>query len=136
MPEPTVQEERLLRSDVNAAGWFEIPVRELDRAKTFYEHVMGVQLEPQRMCDYDLAMFPGKMDLKGAAGCLSKGPEAEPSNKGALVYFNVTDIDATLGRVRQYGGKVIREKLSIGEHGFIAIFEDTEGNRLGIHSMK
>lgn len=135
MQAQNITEERLLRSDTNVAGWFEIPVTDLERAKTFYERVFGVQLDLQKMGDYDMAMFPWKMEFKGAAGCLSKGPEATPCNKGTLVYFSVTDIEAVLGRVRQYGGTVIREKMGIGEYGFIGILEDTEGNRLGLHSM-
>jgi uncharacterized protein len=132
-------EEKLLRTDLNAAGWFEIPVRDLARAKSFYEHLLGIQLDTmpkQEGCEYEMAMFPGKMEQSGATGCLSKGPEATPSDKGTLIYFNVTDIDSVLDRVRQYGGKVLREKQEIGEYGFIGIFEDPEGNRLGIHSMK
>jgi len=136
MPEQNVQEERLLRSDVNAAGWFEIAVRDLERARIFYEQVFGVQLTLQKMDEYELAMFPWNMDLKGAAGCLSKGPLAEPCNKGTLMYFNVTDINGVLDRVTRNGGKVIVEKASIGEHGYIGVFEDCEGNRLGLHSMK
>jgi uncharacterized protein len=139
MQAQTTLEEQLLRTDLNAAGWFEIAVSDLDRAKTFYEHTLGIQLETmpkQEGCEYEMAMFPGKMERSGATGCLSKGPLASPSNKGTLVYFNVTDINAVLTRVRQNGGKVIREKLNIGEYGFIGIFEDTEGNRLGLHSMK
>lgn len=136
MQTQSTQEETLLRTDTNAAVWFEIPVSDLERAKVFYEHVLGVQLQSQRMDEYDLEMFPGKMELGGAAGCLSKGPAAKPSSKGTMIYFSVTDIDAVLNRVRRNDGKIIREKLSIGEHGFIGVFEDTEGNTLGLHSMK
>lgn len=134
MQTQAVRKEQLLRCDVNAAGWFEIAVRDLKRAKAFYESVFGIELDVQRMGDYDLAMFPMKMEFGGAAGCLSKGPEAEPSHKGTLVYFSVTDINAVLARVRESGGKVLREKVSIDKYGYIGLFEDTEGNRLGLHS--
>lgn len=139
MQAQATMEETLLRTDINAAGWFEVPVTDLARAKTFYEHTLGIQLETmpkQEGCEYEMAMFPGKMDRWGASGCLCKGPMASPSNKGTLVYFNVADIEAVLDRVRRSGGKVIREKRNIGEYGFIGIFEDTEGNRLGLHCLK
>ena len=112
-----VQEEQLLRNDVNAVGWFEIPVRDLEPSKVFYEKVFGVRLENQRMGDYELAMFPWKMDNRGAAGCLAKGPMVEPSGHGTLVYFNVVDIDEVLGRVTQNGGKVLPRRSASASTG-------------------
>jgi uncharacterized protein len=134
MPQESVQESQALR--VNAAVWFEIPVRDMQRAKAFYEAVLNVQLRMERMDEYEMAMFPGQSELSGAGGCLARGPMSEPSNKGTLVYFGVNAIEPILARVAPNGGKVIRDKMNIGEHGFIAIFEDCEGNTLGLHSMK
>jgi predicted enzyme related to lactoylglutathione lyase len=53
-----------------------------------------------------------------------------------MVYFSVDDIEGTLGKIGSKGGKTLVPKMGIGEHGFIAHFEDTEGNRLGLHSTK
>jgi predicted enzyme related to lactoylglutathione lyase len=53
-----------------------------------------------------------------------------------LVYFSVPDIEAVLERIKQNGGKVLLTKTSIGEYGFVANFEDTEGNKVALHSMK
>jgi predicted enzyme related to lactoylglutathione lyase len=72
----------------------------------------------------------------GAAGSLVKGQSYEPSHAGTVVYFSVDDIVETLRRINANGGKMLVPKKSIGEYGFIANFEDTEGNRLALHSMK
>jgi predicted enzyme related to lactoylglutathione lyase len=53
-----------------------------------------------------------------------------------LIYFVTEEINAELGRVESAGGKIIRSKQSIGEFGFIALIEDTEGNMIGLHSTK
>ena len=56
--------------------------------------------------------------------------------KGTVVYFSVWDIDAVLKRVEEKGGKVLNPKMSIGEYGFLGHFEDSEGNRVALHSMQ
>ena len=135
MAEANVQEERLIRTETNAVGWFEIPVLDLERARTFYERTLGVQLTPHTMCDYEMLMFPAEKGKPGAGGTLSKGPQSVPCDKGTIIYFNVTNIEAVLERAKQYGGKVIMEKTGIGEHGYFAILEDPDGNHLGLHAM-
>ena len=65
-----------------------------------------------------------------------KGPTYEPSRSGTLVYISVDDINEVLRRAAANGGKVLLPKRSIGEWGFIGHFEDTEGNRVAIHSMQ
>ena len=73
---------------------------------------------------------------QGAAGTLLKGEGYTPSNSGTLIYFAVEDIDSTLKKIQQNGGKTLQAKMSIGEYGFIGLFQDCEGNRIGLHSMK
>lgn len=121
---------------MNAVNWFEIPVRDMERARTFYEKVLGYKLELNTMDDFEMAWFPMHQDAAGAAGTLMKGPSYEPSHAGTVVYFTVDAIEETLMRVMANGGKTLLPKKSIGEHGFIAHFEDTEGNRLALHSMR
>ncbi len=135
MQPQATQEERLVKPDMNVVCWFEIPVSDMQRAKAFYERVFGIRLELTRMDEYEMAMFPAKMEFSGAPGCLSKGPLAQPSSTGTLIYFNVTSIEAVLDRVRQAGGKVCLDKRSIGKYGFIAVFTDAEGNDIGLHCM-
>ena len=120
----------------NPVGWFEIPVKDMARAKSFYEHVFGLDLEEHRMGPLLMAWFPMEEGVAGAAGSLVKGEGYEPSDKGVLVYFTAPDIDAALARAREKGGRVISEKTSIGEYGFIGIIVDSEGNRVGLHSRE
>ena len=118
------------------ANWFEIPVKDLDRAIEFYEKVFDVKLFPEEMGGMKMALFPYTQDAPGAAGSLIRGKSYEPSHAGTVVYFSVDDIEETLRRIRANGGKTLLPKTSIGQYGFIAHFEDTEGNRLALHSLK
>lgn len=119
----------------NPVAWFEIPVKDIVRARKFYEKVFGLKLTPEEMGPYKMTFFPWEEDAPGAAGTLIKGETYEPSHSGTVVYFSVDDIDETLLKVKANGGKTLLLKKSIGEYGFIAHFEDTEGNRLALHSM-
>ncbi len=119
----------------NAVAWFEIPVNDIGRARRFYEKVFGVELTPEEMGPYSMTFFPWHEGAPGAAGSLIKGETYEPSHAGTVVYFSVDDIEEILRRVNANGGKTLLPKKSIGEYGFIAHFEDTEGNRLALHSM-
>ncbi len=121
---------------INPVNWFEIPVKDIVRARKFYEKVLGVELTPYEMEPFTMAFFPMLQDARGAAGTLVKGESYEPSHAGTVVYFSVDDIEETLRRINAHGGKTLMPKKSIGEYGFIAHFEDTEGNRLALHSMK
>ncbi len=120
----------------NPVNWFEIPVKDVARARKFYEKVFGLELTPEEMGPYTMTFFPWTENAPGAAGTLIKGEGYEPSHAGTLVYFSVDDIEETLLKVTANGGRTLFPKKSIGEYGFIAHFEDTEGNRLALHSMK
>ena len=119
----------------NPVTWFEIPVANMSRAKSFYEGVFDITLEGMQMGPSDMAMFPATQGAAGAAGCLIKTEEYTPSHAGSLVYFSVADIERTLAKAQAGGGKTLVPKMGIGEHGFIAHFEDTEGNRVALHSQ-
>ncbi len=118
----------------NAVNWFEIPVNDLGRAKAFYETVFGFELGLMEMGPAEMAMFPFNPGAPNAGGALIKTEGYTPSHAGTVVYFPVADIDGTLAKVGANGGKTIVPKMSIGEFGHIAQFEDTEGNRLGLHT--
>jgi uncharacterized protein len=120
----------------NPVNWFEIPVTDLERARTFYEKVFDKKLTPEDMEEYKIAFFPMEQGAPGAAGMLVKGKTYVPSHAGTVIYFSVEDIEEALRRVQANGGKTVLPKKSIGQYGFIAHFEDTEGNRLALHSMK
>ncbi len=121
---------------INPVNWFEIPVRDIEKAKKFYQSVFGYKLEVEKMDQFTMAFFPMAQNVAGAAGTLIQGESYEPSHAGTVIYFSVDDIDETLRRVNANGGKTLMPKKSIGEYGFIAHFEDTEGNRLALHSRK
>jgi predicted enzyme related to lactoylglutathione lyase len=118
------------------ANWFEVPVKDLDRATKFYENVFDVKLTTEEMGAMTMAMFPFEQGVPGAAGALVKAESYEPSHAGTVVYFSVGDIDETLRRINAGGGRTLMPKTAIGQYGFIAQYEDTEGNRLAIHSLK
>jgi hypothetical protein len=119
----------------NPVNWFEVPAADLDRAKTFYEHVLGVSLTRNDMGPLQMAWFPMNEDAPGACGTLVKADGYEPSMTGTVVYFPVPDIEAALARAEAKGGKTLAPKTSIGEYGFIAHFQDSEGNRVALHSQ-
>lgn len=118
----------------NPVNWFEIPAADLPRGKAFYSGVFGLELTDLEMGPAKMSMFPMEEQGAGAGGCLVHADGYTPSHQGTMVYFPVADIDATLGKIDASGGKTLLPKTSIGEHGEIAHFEDTEGNRVGLHT--
>ena len=120
----------------NAVNWFEIPTTDLDRATKFYETVMDKKLTFMEMGPSKMAMFPMEQGAPNAAGALVKEEGYVPSHTGSVVYFSVESIEDTLAKVHDNGGSTITPKMSIGENGFIAHFEDCEGNRVALHSMQ
>jgi hypothetical protein len=124
----------------NVVGWFEVPVTNMERAIKFYETVFNFKLQREQMGDLDMAWFPFNMEAQGSPGSLVCMPEVyKPSTDGTLVYFTAHsgDLKNELSRVEKAGGKVVMEKKEISpEHGFMALFIDTEGNRVAMHSRK
>ena len=123
---------------VNAVGWFDIYVDELERAVAFYETVLGTKLEPMGdpTGETQMMSFPADMGVYGAGGALTKAPHAGPGVGGTIVYFMVEDCAVQEDRIAAAGGSVIRSKVSIGEFGWILLCQDTEGNMIGFNSMK
>jgi hypothetical protein len=131
----------------NPIGWTEIYVEDLARAQKFYEAVLAITMQavpmPQEMDAevgsdnyFEMVFFPGDMAGPGSSGALVKSPMFKPGAGGTLIYFSCDDCAVEISRVAVAGGKVISEKISIGEYGFCGICEDTEGNPIGLHSMK
>lgn len=121
--------------------WFEIYVQDMARAKAFYEAVFDVQLEelPSPSPDEELLAFPGAMEeTAGSSGALVKSVNWQPGagGMGTVVYFTCEDCADQVARVVISGGEVLQEKISIGDYGFAALIADTEGNAIGLHSMK
>ena len=125
-------------SGMNAVGWFDIYVDDLARATRFYEAVFERTLEPlgDPTGEMQMMSFPADMSVYGAGGALSKSAHARPGVGGTVVYFMAEDCADAAPRVEAAGGQVARPKFSIGEHGFVALYMDTEGNLFGVSSMK
>ena len=123
---------------MNAVGWFDIYVNDLDRAVAFYEAVLGNKLEemPDPTGESQMMSFPADMSVYGAGGALTKAEYASPGVGGTVVYFMVEDTAVNQARVADAGGVVIRPKFSIGEFGFVTLCQDTEGNMFGMNSTK
>lgn len=120
-------------SHANPVNWFEIPVTDMNRAVKFYTSAFGIEITPSEMGPNKMGWFPMEMGAAGSAGTLMQGEGYTPSHEGSLVYIHVDKIDPTLEAISQAGGKTLMPRTSIGEHGFIAHFEDSEGNRVAVH---
>ena len=120
----------------NVVNWFEIPAKDLGRAKKFYADVFGSELTDMNMPGMEMAAFPWIQEGQFTAGALVKSVGYEPSSSGTVVYFYCEDLSNELGRVAKNGGSVVLPKTAIGEFGFIALVVDSEGNRIGLHSEK
>lgn len=120
---------------INPVAWFEIYVQDMPRAKNFYESVFELKLEKLESPELELWAFPMAMDKPGVAGALAKMPGAPSGGFGTLVYFRCEDCAIEASRVKKFGGKIEKEKFSIGKYGFISLARDTEGNMIGLHSI-
>lgn len=127
----------------NPVGWFEIYVDDISRAQKFYETVFQLKMEqlpaPEGgdWQEMEMVAFPMTMeDIPGATGSLVKMEGIKPGGNSTIVYFSSLDCSVEEARVEGAGGKVMKSKSPIGEHGFMTMCFDTEGNMFGIHSMK
>jgi predicted enzyme related to lactoylglutathione lyase len=121
----------------NAINWFEIPVKNFKKAKIFYEKIFGTKMQPMEAMGMKSAFFPADMEKGHIGGCIIEGKGYEPTKKGSLIYLNGgTELSVVLSKVEKAGGKIVLPKTAIGQNGFMAHFLDTEGNKVGLHSMK
>jgi len=122
----------------NPVNWFEIYVDDLDRAKAFYEAVLGVTLEPLNAPDAALKMlaFPSDREQHGSSGALVNVEGMAAGGNSVIVYFHCEDCAVEAARVEEAGGKLENPKMAIGDYGFVAHAKDSEGNFFGLHSMQ
>jgi predicted enzyme related to lactoylglutathione lyase len=121
----------------NALNWFEIPVRDIERAQKFYQAVLGAPLRRETMGPETLAVFAYDA-ASGVGGCLVAGAEAPaPAQNGTVVYLNAEpSLDAVLARVERAGGRITTPKVQLpGDMGVFAHITDTDGNRVGLHAQ-
>jgi len=114
-------------------SWFEIPALNLQRAVSFYQYIYGIEMETTEASGYAMALFPAD---KGIGGAIVVGEGSTPSETGTLVYLNGgKDLALVLDRIEEAGGRVILGKTLISDDaGYFALFIDTEGNKLALHS--
>jgi len=120
----------------HAIAWFEIPVRDIDRAQAFYTSLLGEPLRRETMGNHTLAVF--SYGESGIGGCLMAGDDVpEPSAAGTLIYLDAgPSLDAVLARVAGAGGRITTPKVQLpGNMGCFAHIADSEGNRVGLHAL-
>jgi uncharacterized protein len=124
-------------SDKNPIGWFEIYVRDIERAKSFYEGVFGVKLTKLKQSGDSLDnmwAFPMHQDGTGATGALAQMDGAPIGAGGTIIYFICDDCAEQARRAKKAGGNIVKDKFSIGDYGNIALVADPDGNIIGLHS--
>jgi uncharacterized protein len=122
----------------NAISWFDVPTTDINRAQQFYEAIFDIKMIPMDMPNLQMRMFPisNPMNIGGALVC---NPEFyKPSaTDGPVIYLNGNpDVQIVLDKIEAAGGKIFLPKTEISpEHGHMAMFIDTEGNRMALHSI-
>jgi predicted enzyme related to lactoylglutathione lyase len=113
--------------------WCDIPVTDLDRAIRFYSAVLGAPVRKEKFPEGSLGLLPfGEREI---GACLYLSDENRPSAIGPRIYLNVQGrMDAAVAAVRSNGGRVVKPAHPIGPYGFRAIIDDSEGNRVALHS--
>jgi predicted enzyme related to lactoylglutathione lyase len=125
-----------MNPDRNVVGWFEIYVQDIPRSKQFYEKTFQVKLERLASAELEMWAFPMEAEKPGCPGAIVKMDGKDSGGGGTIVYFSCADCAVEASRAVQNGGQVMKEKFPIGEYGYIAFVSDTEGNVIGLHSMK
>lgn len=121
------------------AGFFDIYVEDMDRAQKFYETVLDTQLtamDDPNDSSVQMRVFGDDFQSHGAGGALVKLEGAKPGPGGTMIYFTCADCAIEAERVEVAGGRLVRPKFPIGEHGCVSLASDTEGNMIGFHSRK
>ena len=126
-----------MTSKENSLNWFEISVKDIKRAKKFYETIFGIKMQEMEMMGMKMAFFPWEGGSGKANGGLAQSKMHTPSKSGVKIYLNANpDLSTVLAKVKKAGGLVTMPKTSLGPNGFMAFFVDTEGNSVGLHSNK
>lgn len=117
----------------NFVSWFEIPAINFQQAVGFYNHIYNIEMKTFSNGQYMMAMFPAN---GGIGGAVVSGPGSIPNDNGPLIYLNAgNDLNSVLNKVEEAGGRIIMPKTMINdETGYFAVFIDSEGNKLALHS--
>ena len=125
-----------MKNQTHSINWFEIPVLDFNRAKTFYSTLYAYEIEVMEMGSEKMGILPSDPEQGGISGAIVLGKDYRPNADGIRVYLNGDpDLNNILNRVEAAGGKVLLEKTQITpEIGYMAAFQDTEGNTINLHS--
>lgn len=125
-----------LSANTNALNWFEIPASDIARAKKFYESIFEITMEEMPMPGLEMIVFPSEQPKSG--GAIVKSQFHTPSKEGSIIYLNANpDLQPILDRIKSSGGEVTMPKTKISDEiGYMAYFIDSEGNSVGLHSIK
>nr|WP_299386212.1 VOC family protein [Allomuricauda sp.] len=113
---------------------FEIPVTDIDRAIDFYQSILGIDIEKMEFPGMEMGLLPYEEQM--VTGVIMKGEDYEPSATGITIYLNGgNDLQPILDKVEPKGGQILVPKTPhADEVGFFALFLDSEGNKMGLHS--
>lgn len=128
-------DENVISKKSNPVVYFEIPVTDIDRAIKFYKAVFNFNFDKENIDDNEMALFPFVDENSGISGALAKGEIYKPTKDGIVIYFKTENIDETLKLAISNYGKILYPKTDNGI-GFVAEFEDTEGNRIALYQTK
>lgn len=136
-----MQKLRKISEETNVITWFEIPVLDSQRARKFYETILDIKMHTEFIeeTNEELTFFPSNPSVIQATsgrvtGVLTKSERAKPSHDGTLIYLNASpEIQTVINKIEPAGGKMISPKILI-KAGYIAVFIDTEGNKIALHA--
>ena len=122
----------------NSINWVEIPVLNFERAKEFYSRIYDYEMFEETMLSGRMGFLPMERDSQGVGGAIVQGNGYIPTSLGAKVYLNGgKDLLTILNRIIAAGGEIITPKTKISDElGYFAVFEDTEGNHVSLHSRE
>ena len=122
----------------NSLNWFEIPVTDMQRAKHFYQVILSMHMDESTMMGMQMAFIPYEPGSGKASGALVQGDGCMPGQLGSLIYLNANPaMDGVLEKIESMGGTIVMPKTPISpEIGYMAVFIDSEGNKMALHSQE
>ncbi len=131
-----IKEANLLKQQApvkNFIAWFEIPAYNHYRSVAFYNYIFGIEITTVELNGFAMSFFPSE---NGIGGAIVTGQGCVPGETGTLIYLNGgNDLNDVLSKINEAGGRVVMEKTFLSETaGYFALFIDSEGNRLALHS--